>query len=184
MKGVIFNTVERFIADGWGEEAYEDIVGRCPLQTRDPFVGPGTYPDADLVAIVTEAARTLDVPLEDALRAAGRFAFPHLKRKLGAAADQWDDPKAFLRALDSVIHVEVRKLYPEAVTPRFTILEPPEVPRFTLRYESPRKLCHLAEGLVEGLGDDFGVSITSEQVRCVHHGDPACDLALTFEAPG
>jgi hypothetical protein len=82
MKGVIFNLLESFISEGWGIEKYEEILDLCPLQTKQPFVGPGTYPDADLVTIASKAADTLGLPLPVALRAFGKFCFPKLAPKV------------------------------------------------------------------------------------------------------
>jgi predicted hydrocarbon binding protein len=76
--------------------------------------------------------------------------------------------------------MEVRKLYPQAVTPSVTCIdERPE--RFVLRYRSERKLCALLEGLLEGTGAYFQTRIHMEHVRCMHQGHEQCELKLRFE---
>ena len=80
MKGVIFNYLEEFITENWGEEKYEEILGECPLKTKEPFVGPGTYPDTDLLAIVSKTVEKLGITLPDALRSFGKFCFPKLSK--------------------------------------------------------------------------------------------------------
>jgi len=52
-----------------------------------------------------------------------------------------------LKSIDSHIHVEVRKLYPEATLPKFNTHVDGSV--MTMKYMSERKMADLAEGLIE-----------------------------------
>ena len=61
MKGIIFTTFEAFITDSFGADVYEDILDDTELITTEPFVGPGTYPEADLVALLTTAVQKLGI---------------------------------------------------------------------------------------------------------------------------
>lgn len=47
-------------------------------------------------------------------------------------------------------------------------------------YESPRKLCAFAEGLVQGAADHFEETVVIEQPLCMNRGDAHCRLAITF----
>jgi len=51
--------------------------------------------------------------------------------------------------VDDTIHVEVRKLYPDAELPAFTC-EQPEPHRLVMVYQSHRGMADLAEGLIAG----------------------------------
>ena len=181
MKGVIFNLLEGFISDGWGEETYEEILSLCPLKTKEPFVGPGTYPDSDLVAIATQAANKLGISLPEALRAFGGYAFPKLIEKYPVFMEGISHPKDFLKSVDGVIHVEVRKLFPEAVTPSFEY-EEPAPDRLKMRYRSKRKMCPLIDGFLDGVEKHFGMSIEREHTTCMHQGADFCDYELRFAA--
>ncbi|MFQ5586113.1 MAG: heme NO-binding domain-containing protein, partial [Thermodesulfobacteriota bacterium] len=119
MKGVIFNLLEQFIAENFGEEKYEEIVTECALKTGEPFVGPGTYPDEDLIAIVSRAVETLGIAPPEALHGFGRFCFPKLAEKFPDFVQPFKHPKPFMKTIDSVIHVEVKKLFKDAEPPRF-----------------------------------------------------------------
>ena len=43
-----------------------------------------------------------------------------------------------------------------------------------LIYNSERQLCHVAEGIIHGLGDHFQEDIHCEHTHCVHQGDAFC----------
>jgi Haem-NO-binding len=180
MKGVVFNLLESFVCENWGPEAYDTVLSRCQLSTQEPFVGPGTYPDSDLYAVAGAVAQLAGLSLPDALRAFGRYCFPHLAAVVPKLATGHADAASFLKSVDKVIHMEVRKLYPRARTPSFTCVdERPD--RFIVRYRSERKLCAFMEGLLEGTGVYFQTRIQVEHVRCMHQGHEYCELDLRFE---
>jgi Haem-NO-binding len=180
MKGIIFNTLESFICEGWGDDTYEEILSLCPLKTKEPFVGPGTYPDTDLVMIASQAAQKLGLPLGDALRAFGHYAFPKLATKVPALVDKNAGAKAFLLSIDSVVHVEVRKLYPHAITPKFDYDDIDKKNALIIHYSSKRQMCTLMEGLIDGVAEYFGTTIRYEQRQCTGCGDARCEFHLQF----
>ncbi|MEM9133825.1 MAG: heme NO-binding domain-containing protein [Actinomycetota bacterium] len=161
----MFQLFERFVEDGFGEDAFDDLVEGCDLETTEPFLGPGNYPAADLVALVVAASETTGIPVEDLLRRFGRFAFPHLAGTIPTLLAGLDTPRGFLANLESVIHTEVRKLDPDASPARFSATERPDG-SLTLTYESPLGLFALVEGFLDGVGDWYRspVAHTREQV--------------------
>jgi len=179
MKGIIFNLLEEFITENWGEEKYEEILKGCPIKTKEPFVGPGTYPDADLIAIVTKTVEKLGVPLPEALRTFGRFCFPKLSERHPQFVKPYRHPKAFLKTVENIIHVEVRKLYKDAETPHFSYKDPASN-RLIIEYESKRKLCHFMEGLIEGVAVYFQSPIQYQQTRCALKEGKVCEFDLVF----
>lgn len=181
MKGVIFKAFEDFVTTNWGDEVYEQLLDNTQLTTDEPFVGPGTYPDADLLALVSTAIAKLGVPLEDALRAFGKHAFPLLAAGAKDLVDAHAHPKPFLAVVDSIIHMEVRKLYPDAETPR-VLIEDVGPDKAVLRYESARGLCAVLVGLVEGAGDYFDSPVALSETKCTHRGDAHCEFDLEFTA--
>jgi hypothetical protein len=83
-KGIIFNLFEEFVVSVAGEDVYEEILGTCGLRTTEPFVGPGSYPDKDLLALVAKTVEKLELSPVDAIRAFGRFCIPALARRFPA----------------------------------------------------------------------------------------------------
>jgi Haem-NO-binding len=179
VKGVIFNIFEQFIVEKWGEEVFEDILAGAHLDSAEPFIGPATYPDEQIMALVVSASQKLQVPPEAATRAFGNFAFHVLAEKFPIFLKGIHDPKTFLLTVDKTIHVEVRKLYSGAVTPMFTYRDT-EAQSLVIEYRSPRKLCPLMEGLISGLGEYYQSPIGCHHDRCLHKGDDCCEFHLSF----
>lgn len=181
MQGVVFNLLESFVTDGWGAETYEELLARCPVHTRGPYVGPGTYSDQDFLTLVGQAAGLLNLPVRDAVKAFGAYAFPKLASRYPAFTAQQVDPKEFLMTVDRVVHVEVRKALRGAHPPEFRMEDTGPLTA-TLRYRSDRKLCAFAEGLLEGVSAYFGTPLALTHTRCMHDGAPHCEFQLRFGA--
>jgi predicted hydrocarbon binding protein len=47
-----------------------------------------------------------------------------------------------------------------------------------LTYTSPRQLCFLAVGIGRGLGRHFQENLSIKQNRCMHKGDPLCEISF------
>jgi hypothetical protein len=184
MKGVIFNIFEEFVTANWGAETYEDILDLCPQTAGMHFVGPRTYPDEYLVAMLGKACETLSVTPDVALRSFGGFAFGALVGRYPVFLEGVDHPRQLLLALNDIIHVEVKKLMEGAVPPtlRYEVDESDDT-RLTIHYQSERGLCHLMEGLIDGAAEHFGVPIEHEQVSCKHNGAECCIFAVRFLQP-
>jgi len=179
LKGIIFNLLEDFIVEGWGAAKFERIFEQCPVQAQVPYVGPGTYPDAHLLAIVDRATAELGIETSVALRGFGRFAFPRLAERFSVFVREFQHPKPFLKTVHGIIHLEVQKVYANAEPPLITFQDPaPD--RLVMHYTSRRKLCALFAGLVEGTGDYFKVPLTLAQTECSLEGAESCEFSLHF----
>ena len=179
MKGIIFNLLEDFLKENLGEEKFEELIESCTLKTREPFVGPGSYPDEDLLAIVDRTVEVTGMTKAEALRAFGKFCIGALARKFPPFFDRCHDAKAFLKTLDAIHSLEVKKLYADARPPEF-VMEDPSPGRLVMRYISERKLCPLVEGLIEGVAAHYGTLIRYRQHQCMLEGGPSCEFELEF----
>ena len=72
-----------------------------------------------------------------------------------------DDILDMLAHLDGDIHVQVKKLYPDADLPRFTVLSRTDS-TMRLQYYSERELYALAEGLMDAAAAHFGCKLARE----------------------
>ena len=175
MKGVVFNIVEDVVDETLPADTWDAAVESAGV--RGAYTSLGSYPDDDLVRIVGALGESTGLPTADVLRHAGRHGFAHLASRHPDLLHGFDDLPALLTHLDDVIHPEVHKLYPDAVTPTFRA-ERIDDDTIELHYESTRQLCALAEGLVAGAADHYGTAAEITQPTCVHAGDDACIIRV------
>lgn len=93
MKGIIFNIVERFILEKYGEDTFDSIIASCQLETTEPFVGPGTYSDNDMLEILRVTTNKLGIQTATILRLIGQYTFGQLANRYPNFVEPYDDAK-------------------------------------------------------------------------------------------
>lgn len=179
MKGIIFNLTESFIVTKYGEDIFDEIIDDCELVTKDPFVGPGTYPDKDLFEIIGKSTGRLKMPVEEFLRQLGVYVFPYLAKMLPTLVDSYTHPKDFLKTIHETVHVEVMKVVKNAEPPNFSYEEPSK-DELIITYFSKRKLYPFMEGLITGVAVYFNSPIEQSHTIYVKESLEYCDFHLKF----
>ena len=82
-----------------------------------------------------------------------------------------------------MIHPEVRKLHPDSTPPDFWF-DGSDDDALLVHYRSRRRLCVLAEGMMQGAGLHYGELVSVEHQSCMNDGDDHCTLRATFEPVG
>ena len=177
MKGIVFQLLHRVVAGEYGEATWDTLLTDAGVDGA--YTSLGNYEDAELGKIVGAASRRLALPPEAIVRWFGRKAIPLLAGHYPKVFEPHADTRAFVLTLNSIIHPEVRKLYPGADVPNFDFdtSSPDELVMF---YHSKRRMCSFAEGLLEGAADHFKQAAHIVQPKCMHRGDSCCELRIRF----
>lgn len=179
MKGIVFNLLEEAVTKAHGAAAWDDLLDAAGLDGA--YTSLGSYSDDEIFALVKVASETLSLPEEDVLRWFGRQAMPLLAARYPAFFAAHSDVRSFLLTLNSIIHPEVRKLYPGAQTPVFDF-DSSFADVLAIGYNSPRRLCALAEGFMHGAADYYGQALEIGQAQCMHHGAERCIFHVRHRA--
>lgn len=177
MKGIIFNLAEEVVSSEHGEDAWDAVLDGAGV--AGTYTSLGSYPDADLLAIVSSAARLLQSDQDAVLRHVAEGAIPLLATRYPHFFTPHKDARSFVLTLNEIIHPEVRKLYPGADVPHFSY-DVQEGDAVNLRYFSARRLCALAEGFIAGAARHYGQRVRIEQPACMLRGDESCLLRCEF----
>ena len=171
MKGVVFDILRDMIESQYGLEGWQAILDKAG--SDGIYVSTKTYADADLMGLVDAASDITNIPVNDLVFSFGEFMVPNFyKRFPNFFSDALNFIK-FLVSVDQIIHVEVRKLFPDAGLPTFDYSDENEN-ALTMIYKSPRKLCQLAEGLISGSAKHFNQKYKMTHDPCMHSGSDHC----------
>jgi hypothetical protein len=88
----------------------------------------------------------------------------------------------FLLAVETLIHELVRAVVPNATPPRLKVTERGN-DGVSIVYSSPRQLCVLLRGLVEGTARHYGETAELNELSCMLRGDETCTFEITL-SPG
>ena len=178
MKGIIFNLLEEIVRREYSVDTWDAVLEKADVDGA--YTSLGSYPDEELSRIVGAVATLFDASPVDMLRITGRRAMPFLVQKYPEFFLRHSGTRSFVLTLNDIIHPEVRKLYPGAETPDFVFdTTSPDV--LSIEYRSQRKMCAFAEGLIHGAADYYGETATITQPACMHRGDEACTLHVSFQ---
>ena len=160
MKGMVFTEFLDMVELKFSADMVDDIIEDSQLPNGGAYSAVGTYDHAELVQMVEALAQRSGVPVPAlvhtfGLHLFGRFhaLYPGFFSGIPTALD-------FLEGIETVIHTEVRKLYPDAQLPEFDCVR--TASGLDMVYSSPRHFGDLATGLIEGALLHFGdpVSLT------------------------
>ncbi len=179
MKGTVFNILNEMVEEVAGYETWEAVLTEAG--SDGIFISSDTYPDEDLLALVGALSKLTGTPADDLVFAFGQYMTPYFAREFPMFFTEGSSLREFLLTVDKVIHVEVRKLYPDAELPTLAYDES-DPTRLVMHYSSPRKMCRLAEGLIDGAAQHFGETYDIHHDVCMHRASDHCELDLRFHA--
>lgn len=160
MRGVIFTELYELIEEKFGFELLDDVLMDLELSNDGAYSATGNYPFSELLAIVVKLHEETEIPINSLLEVFGEYLFtrllamhPHLAKT--------EDVLEFLEHVETYIHIEVKKLYPDAELPKFNIVSKDDN-SFKFYYISSKKLHHLAKGLIQGLSNHYNQPVSIE----------------------
>jgi hypothetical protein len=177
MKGIVFNLLEEAVSRDYGEGVWDELLEAAGVEGA--YTSLGSYPDENLMGLVGAASSALDMPAQDVVRWFGLNAMPLLASRYPQFFEPHESARSFVLTLNSIIHPEVRKLYPGADVPVFDYDTSSE-DVLVMGYASRRRMCAFAEGLIEGAAAHYGERAVIQQPRCMTRGDDRCVLEISF----
>lgn len=147
MKGLVFRELVDLVEAKFGDEVLDDVLEAAHLPaSKGAYTSVGTYPFEEMLELLTHLSARVEVPAPDLLFAFGEHLLGQFFTKYPRFFEEVGGTFEFVEHIDDHIHVEVKKLYPDAELPRFETAR--EGARLIVEYRSPRALADLARGLL------------------------------------
>ncbi|QDT12179.1 heme NO-binding domain-containing protein [Planctomycetes bacterium K23_9] len=153
MKGIVFTELIEMVEADLGIDIADRMIGGAETSNNGAYTSVGTYDHAELIQLVISLSSETNIPVPELVRTFGKHLFgrfhelyPQFFTGINSAID-------FLPMVETYIHVEVRKLYPDAELPSFEC----EITNGVLdmTYRSKRPFADLAEGLILACVDHY-----------------------------
>lgn len=154
MKGIVFCELINMVEECFSLETADQIIAASNLETGGAYTAVGTYDHREIVELVSHLSTITGTPAAHLLRNFGEYLFRRFSLLYPTYFATQNSTFDFLGILDNKIHVEVKKLYPDAELPVFHH-EFPDRQRMVFVYMSSRPFGDLAEGLIRGCIDYF-----------------------------
>jgi heme-NO-binding protein len=182
MHGLIFVTWEKYLAERFSGSMirqYQDTIGRTPSTAP---LASHVYEDDLLLSAVTAMHQISRLPVDTLLQEYGHyFIINGLTRHLCAyILNQVHSARDLLLAMHDA-HEQMGRLPDGLAPPLFKYAAyPGRENELTLIYDSPRKLCPLLIGAIEGAAERYGEQTAILEQTCMRRGDPVCTVKIRF----
>lgn len=154
MRGIVFSEFIEFVESVAGEDMVDDMIDACDLPSGGAYTAVGNYDHTEILTMVTFLHTATGKNVSEMVQAFGRHLFGQLADSHVAIFADQNGLLDFLEGIESHIHTEVRKLYPDAELPTFET-ERLSPNKLIMNYASSRPFADLAYGMMMGASDHF-----------------------------
>ncbi len=158
MKGIVFTEFLDMVEDRFTPEVADRMITAAAVPSDGAYTAVGTYNYHEIMQLVAQLSTLTSIPVPELVHSFGVHLFGRFVAAYSALFAGGTSAFSFLERVEDHIHVEVRKLYPDAELPTFTC-DTSTPGRLTMLYRSSRPFADLAEGLIAGCIAHFGEPI-------------------------
>jgi hypothetical protein len=158
MKGIVFTEFIDLATAKFGEAVVDRVITESNLPSGAAYTAVGTYDHAEMMTMVRNLSQAMQVPVPSLLKDFGQHLFTRFAARYARFFAGIQSSFCFLSRIEEHIHVEVKKLYPDAELPSI-LCERRSENEMVLTYRSTRPLAAFAEGLMLGAIAHFGETV-------------------------
>lgn len=178
MKGIVFAEFLEMMEARFGPAATDHVLETSSLQNGGAYTSVGTYDHQELVRMVRQLSAHTGIEAGSLVKAFGEYLVERFAAIYPRFFEGMETSFQFLPMVESHIHVEVKKLYPDAGLPQLTCTRE-GADRMVLEYRSQRPFADLAEGMIAGTGKHFGERLQIDREELSEEGAYATRFVLT-----
>ena len=165
MKGIVFTEFLTMVEESFSLDMVDTIIEKSNLPSGGSYTSVGTYSHTEIADLVTNLSNETSITIPLLLKTFGTYLFHSLARHYPEFVKKSIDPLNFLEQVETYIHVEVRKLYPDAELPTFICSRPNSTDELHMIYESNRHMEDVCEGLIIGSLEHFKKSCSIKREK-------------------
>lgn len=166
MKGIVFTEFLDLVEDKFGLQMVDDIINSSQLESGGIYTSVGTYKFSEMLQLLQYLSKNTNLSIDDLLLVYAEHFFGVLEKSYPELLATYKDPIEMLSSIENHIHVEVRKIYPDAELPTFVVEKKTEN-SLVMIYKSSRAMHHFGLGLMNKTFEYFNetASITLEKIK-------------------
>jgi len=159
MKGIVFTEFLDLVEDKFGLETVDEIIEKSELKSNGVYTSIGTYEFSEMLQLLQHLSTKTKITIDELLLVYGEHLFSVLRDSYPGLVDAYKDPIEMLSSIENHIHVEVKKIYPDAELPSFEVREKSK-DSLIMIYKSSRAMHHFGLGLMNKTFEHFNSQAT------------------------
>jgi len=162
MLGVVFTEFMEMVEDKFSFDIADEIMELSGVGGDTGFTAVQDYDHNDMVKLIAALHKVTGIEIDTLIVVFGEHLFGRFTVTHSHFFDKSESSLDFLQKIEEYIHVEVKKLYPNAELPTF-LCERVNENKLIMNYSSKRPFGDLAQGLIQGCGAYFKDNLTIER---------------------
>ena len=154
MKGIVFTEFLDLVEDKFGLEVVDKIINASELESEGVYTSVGTYNFSEMLQLLQHLSAHTGISIDDLLLVYAEHFFSVIENSYPGLLATYKDPIEMISSIENHIHVEVRKIYPDAELPTFEVIEKTENSLIMI-YKSSRSMHHFGLGLMNKTFEHF-----------------------------
>jgi hypothetical protein len=159
MKGIVFSEFNDMVEERFSPEILDRIIDKADLSSGGAYTTVGTYDHGELVSLVSCLSEETGIEPAELVKTFGMHLAGRFTILYPAFFEGVSGTLEFLETIETHVHVEVCKLYPDAELPVFETYRD-DLGQLQMTYRSFRPFADLAEGLIRGCAEYFREQLT------------------------
>lgn len=169
MKGIVFTEFLELVEDKFGLEMVDHIISNSDLESNGVYTSVGTYSFSEMLQLLQHLSAKTELSIDTLLLVYAEHFFGVIEQSYPGLLATYKDPIEMLSSIENHIHVEVRKIYPDAELPTFTVIEKTDN-SLIMDYRSSRAMHHFGLGLMNKTFEHFNASASIELEKIKEDG--------------
>jgi hypothetical protein len=176
MHGIILSELRKYVEARHGADTWPALLRAAGVEGKI-YLPIRSYPDGEVVAIVSAASAATGAPADVILEDFGAFIAPDLVAMYRSLIRPEWRTLDFLENTEETIHRVVRLKDAGAAPPELRC-ERAAPDRVVIHYGSTRRMCSVAKGIVRGVAAHYGEAVEIDELRCMHRGGEECEIVV------
>ena len=166
MKGIVFTEFLELVEDKFGLEMVDNIISNSELESGGIYTAVGTYSFSEMLQLLQHLSKNTGISIDNLLLVYAEHFFGVIEESYPGLLASYKDPIEMISSIENHIHVEVRKIYPDAELPTFEVVEKTENSLIII-YKSSRAMHHFGLGLMNKTFEHFNstAEIVLEKIK-------------------
>ena len=169
MKGIVFTEFLELVEQKFGLEMVDRIISSSELESDGIYTSVGTYSFSEMLQLLQHLSENTGISIDNLLLVYAEHFFGVIEKSYPVLLATYKDPIEMISSIENHIHVEVRKIYPDAELPTFEVIEKTKN-HLVLDYTSSRAMHHFGLGLMNKTFEHFNATATIELEKIKEDG--------------
>ncbi|MFD1017342.1 heme NO-binding domain-containing protein [Winogradskyella rapida] len=169
MKGIVFTEFLDLVEEKFGLEMVDKIITSSELESEGAYTSVGTYRFSEMLQLLQHLSANTGISIDNLLLVYAEHFFGVIEDSYPGLLATYKDPIEMLSSIENHIHIEVRKIYPDAELPTFKVIDKTEN-SLVMDYKSSRAMHHFGLGLMNKTFEHFNTTATIELEKIKEDG--------------